>query len=158
MAGANVVGRLRLLAENRTTLVAGLVFLALVAYVAFFPLVSPYGANDVDFSRGRELPSLAHPLGTDQFGRDLLTRLAAGGQTTLSIAALALAVILAVGFLWGTVAALAGGSVETLMMRIVDGLLAIPRLPVAIVILVVAGLHAQNIAGVVLALSIAAGC
>jgi ABC-type dipeptide/oligopeptide/nickel transport system permease subunit len=152
---ANVVGRARPLAENRTTLVAALVFLALIAYVVFFPLASPYGANDVDFSRGRQLPSLAHPLGTDQFGRDLLTRLAAGGQTTLAIAALALAIILAIGFLWGTVAALAGGFVDALMMRIVDGLLAIPRLPVAIVILVVLGLRAQNIGGVVLALSIA---
>ncbi|MGH3006547.1 MAG: ABC transporter permease [Gaiellaceae bacterium] len=149
------LARLWLLAENRTTLVAGLVFLALIAYVAFFPLVSPHDPNDVDFSQGREMPSLEHPLGTDQFGRDLLTRLAVGGQTTLAIAGLALAIILVIGFLWGAVAALAGGFVDSLMMRVVDGLFAIPRLPVAIVILVVLSLHAQNIPAIVLALSIA---
>ncbi len=149
------LGRLWLLAENRTTLVGGLVFVALIAYVVLFPLVSPHGANDVDFSQGRELPSVEHPLGTDQFGRDLLTRLAVGGQTTLAIAAFALAIIVVIGFLWGTIAALAGGVVDTLMMRVVDGLFAIPRLPVAIVILVALRLHAQNIPAIVLALSIA---
>ncbi len=149
------LGRLWLLTENRPMVIAALILLALIAYVVLFPLVSPYGANDVDLSQGRELPSLGHPLGTDQFGRDLLTRLAVGGRTTLAIAALALAIILTIGFLWGTAAALAGGFVDSLLMRVVDGLFAIPRLPVAIVILVVLRLHAQNIPAVVLALSIA---
>jgi ABC-type dipeptide/oligopeptide/nickel transport system permease subunit len=140
---------------GRTTRLAGVLFVALLAIVLIGPLVSPYGANDVDLTQSREAPSLTHPLGTDQFGRDLLTRLAAAGQTTLAIAALAIGIILAVGFTWGTVAALAGGKVDAAMMRIVDGLLAIPRLPVAIVILVVLSLHGQNVPSVALALSVA---
>ncbi|MBW3593635.1 MAG: ABC transporter permease [Actinobacteria bacterium] len=151
---ASTIGRVRLLVESPATLVAGAVFVALIAYVLFYPLVSPYDGNDVEFSRARELPSIAHPLGTDHFGRDLLTRIALGGQTTLVIAAAAVSIILVVGFLWGAVAALAGGVVDTAMMRIVDGLLTIPRLPVAIVILVVLSLHAQNVAAIILALSI----
>ncbi len=153
--GSSTLTRLSHLAESRTTLVAGLVFLALIAYVALFPVVSPHDANEVDFGQSRQLPTLEHPLGTDQFGRDLLTRLAVGGQTTLAIAGLALAIILVIGFLWGAVAALAGGFVDSVMMRAVDGLFAIPRLPVAIVILVVLSLHAQSIPAIVLALSIA---
>ena len=144
-----------LLAQDRTALVAALTVAAIVAFVVVFPFVSPHDANDVDFDQGRELPSLDHPLGTDLFGRDLLTRLAIGGRTTLLIAALALGIILAVGFVWGATAALAGRRIDALMMRIVDGLFAIPRLPIAIVILVVLSVHAQNVLTIVLALSIA---
>jgi oligopeptide transport system permease protein len=144
-----------LFAQDRAALAAALAVAAIVAFVIVFPFVSPHDPNDVDFEQGRELPSLDHPLGTDLFGRDLLTRVAIGGRTTLLIAALALAIILAIGFLWGTTAALAGGRIDALMMRIVDGLFAIPRLPIAIVILVVLSVHAQNVLTIVLALSIA---
>lgn len=147
-------GTLARLVEERKTLVAGGVVLAIVAFCVVFPLLSPYGADEVDFSVSREGPSLAHPLGTDQFGRDFLTRLAAGGRTTLLIAGAALAIILAIGVAYGTVAAVAGGKVDAAMMRLVDGLFAIPRLPVAIVVLVALGLNAQNVASIVFALSV----
>lgn len=143
----------RLFAE-RKTLVAGATVLAIVGFCVVFPFLSPYGANEVDFSVSREGPSLAHPLGTDQFGRDFLTRLAAGGRTSLLIAGAALAIILTVGVVYGTVAAAAGGKVDAAMMRLVDGLFAIPRLPVAIVVLVALGLNAQNVPSIVFALSV----
>ncbi len=147
-------GRARLLGQNRMTAVAALVFLGLVAYCVVWPFVSPYGANEVDFSVNREGPSFAHPLGTDQFGRDLLTRLAVGGRTSLAIAGIALAIILTIGVLYGTTAALLGGRFDGAMMRLVDGLFAIPRLPVAIVILVALRLNAQNVQTIAFALSI----
>ena len=147
-------GTLARLVEERRTLVAGGLVLAIVAFCVVFPLLSPYGADEVDFSVSREGPSLAHPLGTDQFGRDFLTRLAAGGRTTLLIAGAALAIILAIGVVYGTVAAVSGGKVDAAMMRLVDGLFAIPRLPVAIVVLVALGLNAQNVASIVFALSV----
>ena len=81
----------------RRTILAGATFVLVVGFCISWPLVSPYGVNDVDFSVSRQGPSLAHPLGTDQFGRDLLTRLAAGGTTTLTIAGIALTIILGVG-------------------------------------------------------------
>ena len=145
----------RRLAGDRRAVLAAVLLGALVAYCLVWPEVAPYGANDVDFGRSREGPTLAHPLGTDQFGRDLLTRLAAGGRTSLAIALAALAVILAVGVVYGTVAGLSGGAVDAAMMRVVDGLFAIPRLPVAIVVLVVLSVHASSIPSIVLALSIA---
>jgi ABC-type dipeptide/oligopeptide/nickel transport system permease subunit len=128
--------------------------LGLVAFCAIWPELSPYGANHVDFDLSRESPSLAHPLGTDQFGRDLLTRLAAAGRVSLAITAGALAIILVVGFAYGAVSGLAGGKVDAFMMRVLDGLLALPRLPVSIVILVVLAMHAQTIWAVVFALSV----
>ena len=143
------------LAHRRAALGAAAVLLAIVAFVVVFPLVSPHDPNDVDFTQTRQAPSLEHPLGTDQFGRDLLARVAVGGRTTLAIAASALTIILAIGFLWGAAAAMAGGWVDSLLMRIVDGLFAIPRLPIAIVLLVVLSFQAQSVAAIVAALSIA---
>ena len=147
-------GRARALARNRAALVAMLVLAALVAYCFAWPALSPHDANGVDLARSRQGPSWEHPLGTDQLGRDLLARLAAGGQTTLLIAGGALVIILAIGTLYGTIAGLAGGAIDNALMRIVDGMLAIPRLPIAIVLLVVLSVHAQTIAAMALALSI----
>lgn len=73
---------------------------------------------------------------------------------TLLIAAGALLIILVIGVTYGAISGLAGGRVDNAMMRILDGLLAIPRLPVSIVILVVIGLQAQNVQTIILALSI----
>ena len=134
--------------------VAGIALVTLVVGCALGPELSPYGANDVDFELTRQGPSFAHPLGTDQFGRDLLTRLAAAGRVSLAITAGALAIILAVGFVYGAVAGLAGGRLDGLLMRLLDGLLALPRLPISIVLLVVLNMHAQTIWAVVLALSV----
>jgi ABC-type dipeptide/oligopeptide/nickel transport system permease subunit len=147
-------GRLLELRVRRSTAIAAVLFGAIIAYCVLFPLVSPYDANGVDFTRSRQMPSLHHPLGTDTYGRDLLTRLAVGGRTTMLIASIALSAILAAGVIWGTTAAMAGGLVDSVMMRLVDGLLAIPRLPVAIVILVALRLNAQNVLTIALALAV----
>jgi len=140
--------------RGRATAPAAVVLVLLLAYVLLWPAVSPYDSQAIDLDGGRQGPSLAHPLGTDQFGRDLLTRLAAGGRTSLLIAGGALAVILLLGWAYGMAAALAGGRVDATMMRAVDGLLAIPRLPIAIIVLVLLGFQAQNVWATVLALSV----
>ena len=134
--------------------IAGLLLVGLIVFCALWPEVAPFGHNDVDFELSRQGPSLAHPLGTDQFGRDLLTRLAAAGRVSLAITGLALAIILVVGFAYGAVAGLAGGRVDALLMRVLDGLLALPRLPISIVILVALNMRAQTIWAVVLALAV----
>jgi oligopeptide transport system permease protein len=149
-----VIRRLSALFRSPAALVGGSLFLLVIGYCMVTPLVSPFDPDDADFTIGRQGPSAEHLLGTDQFGRDLFTRLAVGGRTTLLIAFAALSIILVIGLAYGTVAGLAGRRVDMLMMRMLDGLLAIPRLPVSIVILVVLSLRAQNVQTVVLALSI----
>jgi oligopeptide transport system permease protein len=148
------VRRLGALRRSPTALVGGTLFLLVIGYCVVTPLVSPYDPNDADFGSVRRPPSAEHLFGTDQFGRDLFTRLAVGGRTTLLIAFAALGIILVIGLAYGTVAGLAGRRADMLMMRLLDGLLAIPRLPVSIVILVVLSLRAQNVQTVVLALSV----
>jgi ABC-type dipeptide/oligopeptide/nickel transport system permease subunit len=83
-----------------------------------------------------------------------MARLAVGGRTTLAIVGIALVIIFAVGLLYGATAALAGRKTDTLLMRILDGLLALPRLPIAIVILAALKLNAQNVQTVALALGV----
>jgi dipeptide transport system permease protein len=150
-------GRRRMAAaflRSPTACLGTAVLIALIAYCVFVPTFSPYDPNDADFTVVREPPSAEHWLGTDQYGRDVFTRLAAGGQTTLLIAGAALAIILVLGVGYGATSGLLGGRVDAVMMRLLDGLLAIPRLPVSIVILVFVGLQAQNIQTVVFALAI----
>ena len=136
------------------TWLAGTALVAMVVFCAVWPEVAPFGHNYVDFELSRQGPSFAHPLGTDQYGRDLLTRLAAAGRVSLAITGLALAIVLAVGFVYGAVAALAGGRLDAALMRVLDGLLALPRLPVSIIILVALNQSAMTIWAVVLALAI----
>jgi ABC-type dipeptide/oligopeptide/nickel transport system permease subunit len=126
----------------------------ILAFVLFWPVVSPYDPNGVDFDLSREGPSLAHPLGTDQFGRDLLTRLAAGGRTTLLIVVIAVAIIGVLGIGYGALSALSGRLTDAFLMRVLDGLFALPRLPIAIVILAALKLNAQNVQTVALALGV----
>lgn len=142
------------LGRTPAALVGGTLFVLVAGFCAVTPLVSPYDPNDADFAASGLGPSTQHLLGTDEFGRDVFTRLASGGRTTLLIAFAALGIILVIGLVYGTVAGLAGSRVDAVMMRTIDGLLAIPRLPVSIVILVVVSLRAQNVQTVVLALSI----
>ena len=146
--------RARALVGTRASVVSASILAAIVAYSVFWPIVAPYGANEVDLAGSRQGPSLHHPFGTDQLGRDLLTRLAAGGRNSLLIGAMALAIILVIGVAYGTTAGMAGGKVDAAMMRVVDGLFAIPRIVVAIVILVALKLNAQNVQTIAFALSI----
>jgi ABC-type dipeptide/oligopeptide/nickel transport system permease subunit len=142
---------LRVLLSSRTAVI---LLLLIVAYCVFWPMVAPHGADEVDLPASGQGPSWDHPLGTDSLGRDLLSRLAVGGRNSLLIAAMALVIILVIGVAYGTAAAMAGGKIDEAMMRVVDGLFAIPRLLVAIVILVALKVRAQNIETVAFALSI----
>jgi peptide/nickel transport system permease protein len=113
----------------------GLLVLILVA--AFAPLVLPDPAAIPDAVAGATPPSAAHPMGTDQLSRDLLSRVVSGGRISLSVAALAVLLSLTLGTLVGLVAGYAGGWVDAILMRGVDAALAIPRLFVLLLLLVV---------------------
>jgi ABC-type dipeptide/oligopeptide/nickel transport system permease subunit len=146
--------RLRGIVANPGAVVAATILVAILAYSFLTPALSPYDPNDAEFGEAAQGASLDHPLGTDEFGRDLFTRLAAGGQTSLAIVGLALLLILVVGLLYGTVAAAFGGKLDAFLMRTLDGLFALPRLPIAIVILAGFKLRAQNVQTIAFALGI----
>ena len=139
--------------RNRGAVLAGAVFVVLLAYCLLWPLVSPYDPYAVDFGQRSEGPSPAHPFGTDQFGRDLFTRTALGGRVSIGIGFAATIVILAIGVAYGAIAGFLGGITDNVLMRILDALYGLPYLPFAIIVLAIFG--GGNFWTMVVALSIA---
>jgi oligopeptide transport system permease protein len=119
--------------RNRGAVLAALVFLLLVLYSLITPIASPYDPDEIDFTQGYLRPSLDHPFGTDQFGRDLFTRAAVGGRISIGIGFGATMVILVIGVLYGAISGFAGGRLDNGMMRILDALYGLPYLPFAII-------------------------
>ncbi|WP_396613569.1 nickel transporter permease (plasmid) [Haloferax sp. S1W] len=127
------------------------IVLTLLVVAVFGPLVSPYDPVEQNLAHQLESPSLAHPLGTDQLGRDVLTRLLYGSRLSLGIAVAVTAVRLVVGTTVGLVAGYAGGWVDEALMRLVDTLLAFPGIVLA---LVIAGVLGPSLVNVMLALAV----
>lgn len=116
------------------------VFLVLVALAAVLgPWIAPYAADGVDFAAIWAGPSAAHPLGTDQLGRDLLSRLLIGAAETLIGPVLLLALATVVGVTIGVVAAWCGGWVDTLLARVTDVMFAFPGLLFVVLVIAVFG-------------------
>lgn len=109
---------------------------ALVLVALLAPVIAPYNPTaQPDIVSLKDLaPSLAHPFGTDPFSRDVLSRVIYGARVSLSVAALATAVTVAIGTAYGAIAGYAGGAVDGILMRIVDALFAIPRILLLIVV------------------------
>jgi oligopeptide transport system permease protein len=124
---------------NRAAVVAGVIFILLVLYCIIVPIISPYDPNEVDFSQAFESPSLEHPLGTDQFGRDLATRAALGGRISIGIGIGATLAILFIGVTYGAISGFVGGRLDNGMMRLLDALYGLPYLPFAILTLAIFG-------------------
>jgi peptide/nickel transport system permease protein len=118
----------RVFAQNRLA-VAGVVVLALIVSASVLgPIVSPYGVTEQDIINRLEAPSWKHPMGTDELGRDTLTRVLAGGRLSLTIGALSALVAVAVGVVVGALAGFFGRWVDSLLMRLVDLALSLPDL------------------------------
>ena len=112
---------------RKTLGIMSLGFLVLILLACFFPgLVSPYQPNAIDFSHKFSPPGSLHWMGTDELGRDVLTRLLYGGRVTLG-SALGIAVgSTLLASLWAGVSAYTGGVVDELLTRIADLLMIIP--------------------------------
>jgi len=119
--------------------VAGASLLALLVAVAVLaPLIAPYGPA-VPSGRSLDAPSLEHLLGTNNLGQDMLSRLIWGARASLTVAAGAALLALGIGVVVGVGAALLGGVADVVAMRVVDVLLAVPRLPLLVVVAALAG-------------------
>jgi peptide/nickel transport system permease protein len=109
--------------------VLGVVVLATLALLsAAAPMISPYDPDKIALLLIYDPPSLAHPFGTDDLGRDLATRMLYGGRVSLSIGLLAVTVAVSIGTLVGVVAGYYGKWIDSLLMRFVDMMYSFPRL------------------------------
>lgn len=113
----------------------GLTITAVVLLCAVLaPLIAPYDPNLQDYLALAEPPSLAHPLGTDDLGRDVLTRMIYGARVSLQVGIIAVGIALALGVTLGLVAGYTGGLVDDVAMRFVDAVQAFPGLILALAI------------------------
>ncbi len=127
------------LRKNKLAVIGGFILLVVTLLCVLAPLVSPYGYEQQNLVLGAAAPSMQHWLGTDVFGRDLLTRILYGGRISLMVGLLATGVALVIGVTWGAVAGYAGGKVDAFMMRFVDIVYALPFMIFVVLLMVVFG-------------------
>jgi oligopeptide transport system permease protein len=127
------------LRKNKLALFGGGVLLFMVVVALLTPWLAPYSYEAQNLDLGATPPSATHWLGTDIFGRDLLTQIMYGGRISLAVGFIATAVALLIGVTWGAVAGYAGGRVDAVMMRLVDILYALPFMIFIVLLMVVFG-------------------
>lgn len=133
----------RLLREP-SALIGGGIVLLFVLMAVFAPFVAPYDPNASDWSAIRLGPTLAHPFGTDDLGRDVLSRIVFGARASLAAGFLSVAIALAFGVPFGLIAGYFGGVVDIVISRLTDALLACPFLVLAIALAAFLGPSLQN--------------
>jgi oligopeptide transport system permease protein len=114
-----------------------LVFFIIIALLT--PWIAPYSYEAQNLDLGATPPSAQHWLGTDIFGRDLLTQIMYGGRVSLAVGFVATSVALLIGVTWGAIAGYVGGRVDAVMMRLVDILYALPFMIFIVLLMVVFG-------------------
>jgi len=135
---------LRRMKKNKMAMV-GLIILTFIMLVAIFgPLIAPYSYTETDLLHTYGLPSLLHPFGTDELGRDILSRMIIGSRASLSIGFVSMAGASVIGIMFGSICGYFGGKVDTVIMRFMDILQALPPLIMAITICAALGPGLNN--------------
>ncbi len=130
--------------RNRMAMAGLLIVLALVVVAALAPLLAPHHPYEQDLANRLLAPGPGHWLGTDSFGRDILSRLLYGARLTLMIVALVAVTAPVVGLLIGTVAGYLGGWTDAALMRVTDIFLAFPKLILALAFVAALGPGIEN--------------
>jgi peptide/nickel transport system permease protein len=129
----------RILLTNPVTTVSAalLILIAVIAITATW--IAPYGINDIDVPNALQSPSGAHWFGTDELGRDVLSRVLVAIQASMKVAVISVAFAAVVGVTVGLVAGYWGGWLDTVFMRIVDVMFAFPVLLLALAVVAILG-------------------
>jgi peptide/nickel transport system permease protein len=126
--------------------VAGAVVVAFLFIIAIAaPLISPYDPNEIDRAHILEPPGPEHPLGTDDLGRDVLSRMIYGSRISLSVGFVAVGIATIVGIFFGALSGYYGGWVDRIIMRFVDIMLSIPTFFLILAVIAFVGPSIWNI-------------
>ena len=122
---------------RRHKLAYGSVFVLafMILAVMLGPLVWTVPINEIDFTARLQGPSWAHPMGTDDLGQDVLSRMLYGGRISIAVGLAAMAVAIVVGVIIGAIAGISRGSVDTALMWLTDLFLSLPQLPLLVLII-----------------------
>lgn len=127
------------LRRHRSALIALAILSVVILLALLVPVISPYNYAIPDWDAIYQAPGGSHPFGTDSLGRDLLVRVMWGCRISLLVGIAASFVSVVIGVMWGATAGYIGGAVDSLMMRFVDILYAVPFIPLVIVLTVLFG-------------------
>ncbi|WP_375709444.1 nickel transporter permease [Niallia sp. NCCP-28] len=132
--------------NNQMAYIGAIIILLFFLMAAFAPILSPYDPYKIDLTKTMQPPSMDHWLGTDDKGRDVLSRLIYGSRLTLLVGIASLAFGGAIGTALGMIAGYIGGIADTIIMRITDILLAFPGILLALAIVSALGPSLMNVA------------
>ncbi len=136
---------IRRVLRSRNVVAGAIVLFVVILLVALAPHISPYGPTQ-QFRRNRlQPPNSEFLLGTDNLGRDILTRILYGGRVSLQVGIISVAIGATLGTFLGLLAGYLGGRVDTLIMRFIDVMMAFPGILLSLVIVAVLGRNLQNV-------------
>jgi peptide/nickel transport system permease protein len=116
------------LMKNKLAVVGGMLVFFVFVLSIFAPWIAPYNPSTIDIKNILIGPSLSHPLGTDDLGRDVLSRMLWGGRISLEVGFVAVGIATLIGILFGSLAGYYGGIIDSIIMRAVDIMLSIPTI------------------------------
>lgn len=139
----------RRLRRNRLAMAGGVVVVLLFLIALLAPLISPYNPNDIDRKHILEPPGLKHPLGTDDLGRDVLSRMIWGGRISLAVGFMAVGISSVIGMFLGSISGYYGGWLDRVIMRFIDIMLSIPTFFLILAVIAFIGPGIWNIMAVI---------
>ncbi|MFK8215246.1 ABC transporter permease [Haloferax volcanii] len=132
--------------RSNTKAMLGFSIVVLLVLVAIFaPVIAPYPIDATNIEDRSQAPSIEHPFGTDDLGRDIFSRVVMGSRISLYVGFGAISGALAVGAVVGVVAGYAGGLTDEILMRVMDAAMAFPPVLLALTLLVVLGPDLSNV-------------
>lgn len=132
--------------KKQKTAMAALGFILFLVFLSFTSYhIAPYGINDYDYNSIMQSPTAAHWFGTDEFGRDLFSRIICGTGISLSVGLFSVTIAAVVGTILGLLGGYYGGIIDSIIMRICDALFAFPGIILAIAIVAILGNGMTNV-------------
>ena len=136
---------LRIFFKNRTSIIGACISLTILLIAILAPWISPYDPLKQNVYYRLTPPELSHPLGTDEYGRDVLSRIFTGAQISFLISLVSVALGMVIGTLMGVIAGYAGGKVEAGLMRLLDIIMSFPDEIFGVMVMIVLGSGMGNV-------------
>ena len=130
---------LKVFASNRMSIIGAAIVAVFVLVGVFGPWIAPHSAYETNYREMLSPPSAEHPFGTDDFGRDVLSRVICGAGVSLGIGVVVALLSTGIGLTIGTISGFVGGTLDTLVMRVADLFMAFPPVIVAMVLATILG-------------------
>ncbi len=132
--------------KKQKTAIAALIFILFLVVIAFTAKwIAPYGINEYDYTAIMQAPTSAHWFGTDEFGRDLFSRILNGTGISLAVGLFAVSIAAIIGSVLGLIGGYYGGIIDSVIMRVCDALFAFPGIILAIAIVAILGSGMTNV-------------